>query len=476
MHKFKEKRFRYGAFSTVMMLLAIVLFVFVNLVADEFNISQDLTQEQIFSLTRQSHEFLANLEEDVTLYYIIPTGHEHTIIAQLLEEYAAASPHINVETRDPLLNPTIVHQFASDAGFDGGIPIGQTGSIVVQSRTGTRIVTEHDMMPRDFWGNLQNLGFEAEITRAIHHVTQGEPPIVYFVYGSGELPVQPGLVNFLESENFITHEINLVTTTLPQDADILFIQMPARDWTPDKANNIEAFLQEGGSAFIALNFTVDPTPNMNRVLAGYGLNLGDYLVLEGDSRQVFMNLPYYILPTSAGHEIVTDLEERNFANLLLFPSAIETLEMRRSSTEITPIWRTSANAFGRTDQGEESLSRVSSDIDGPFDLAVAVRERDALFADREFATHMVVVGNLSVIDDGVNTFIGGGNWHFVLNSLRWLQGQPPGIFIPNRTPPGMEPMLIPDFTANIFRGIAMGGIPLLCLGIGLIVWFRRRYS
>ena len=471
MRSLSEKRLRYGTFSTVMMLLAVVLFVLVNLVADEFNFSRDLTQEQFFTLTSQSRQFINELDQDITLIYVVPTGHEHWLLGQLLEEFDAASPRIRVETRDPLLNPTLMHEFAAAAGLDGGIPVGSTGSVIVQNGDQTRVVTELDMLPRDMWGNIQLIRFEAEITRAIHNVTQGEPPVIYFVSGSGEIPVMPLLSAFLQSENYIVRETNLVLNDVPDDADILFITMPNRDWTDVKSTRIQDFLHHDGRAFMALSFFPDELPNFASVMAGFGLRVSDALVLEGDSRQIFMGSPYNVIPTPTAHEILGHTDERAFANLLLFPAAMEVLDVRRASTNIEPIWVTSNDAFARVDRTEATTARIPSDIGGPFNLAVAVTDQFA-----GYTTQFVAVSSLTIIEDGLNDFIGGGNLHFVLNSLRWLHDQPPGILIPSRRPPGAEPLLIPEFHANVMRGVAMVGLPLGVMLAGVVVWVRRRYS
>ena len=472
---FKEKRFRYGTFSTAMMLLAVVLFVVVNLVADEFNRSRDLTAEQLFTLTSQSRNFLENLDRDVTITHIAQTGHENAIISQLMEEYAAASRHVTIEMRDPLINPAIVHALAERAGMDGGIP---DSSVVVQSSTDIRVITPSDMMTFDFnmWGQItgiRSFNFEAEITRALHFVTQGEPPIIYVVTGSEEMGIGPNLRTFLERENFIVRDVNLVVEEVPENADILIITMPSRDWAEIKADRILAFLEDEGRAFFAMHFSSTSFPNVDRVLAAYGIALGDYLVFEGNPRNI-LQLPHNVLPTISHHPIHTAAHERNFATLLQLPISLDVLDVRRVSLDIEPLMMTSREAFARVDPYEVSLVQVPSDISGPFVLAAAIT--DTRFIDRTLETRMVLVSSFAITNDEVDAFIGGGNSQFVLGSLNWLQGQPPGIFIPVRRPPGMAPLVMNQFQAAVLNGVAIVGLPLITIAAGVFVWFRRRHS
>jgi len=481
MRSLKDKRFRYGTFSTIMMLFAVVLFVLVNLLAGEFNRSRDLTAEQIFTLSAQSHNFLAGLDTDVRITYLAATGEDHFfhhIISALLDEYASGSPHVSVDVRDPMLNPALVHQLAASAGLEVGIP---PFSVVVESGGETRVVTLSDMVQQEvvnpFTGQSRIVGFmfEPAITRAMHIVTQGAPPIIYYVIGSGEPDLPQPFISFLESENFLMRQVNLVLEDVPEDADVLFIPTPMRDWTEVKADRVLAFLEAEGRAFFSVDFTFEYTPNFDRVLAAYGVRISDHIILEGDSRNIFMDSPYFILPTTIGHEITENLQVRNFANLVVFTTGVEVLDLRRASTTIEPLWMTTGDSFARVDIDNPSFARIPGDIDGPFNLAVAITDR-LFHIDTEFRTQLVVVGNMQFLDPGLTGFIGAGNWHFVLNSLRWMQGQPPSIWIPGRPTPGDAPLMLSQYQQNVISGIAMGGIPLICVAIGVFIWFRRRHS
>jgi len=468
----KNKRFRYGTFSTAMMLFAVMLFVLVNLVADAFNRTLDLTNEQMFSLTVQSQNFLNDLDQDVNIYFIARTGHENPILQQLLVEYDNASARLNVAYRDPLINPGIIHQFAADAGREGGIP---DNSIVVTGNGNIRVVTPGEMIAQNWQTGAVAFHFEPEITRAIHHVTQGAPPMIYFVTGSGERLPPASFVSLLMAENFAINTVDVVVEDIPDTADILFITMPSRDWTEVKAERILNFLQDEGRAFISLEYIVDATPNLDSVLAAYGLRIHPYEIREGDARNIFLGSPFMMLPSTFPHQITSDLRERNFPNLAPFPVAIDILDTRMLSTEITPLWSTSADAFGRPYGSDiTAASMVAGDVAGAFNLAVAVT--DTHFTDRQRTTEMVVMGGTDPFSEDVVRFIGAGNWQFAVNSLRWMQGQQPSIFIPPRHMPGAQPLMMTQMQANVIAGLSVIAIPLVLLGVGALIWIRRRNS
>jgi len=474
----KDKRFRYGSFSTAMMIFAVVIFVLVTLVAEEFNETWDLTIEQLYTLTPQSERFLESLDMDVTLYYIARTGAETHLVTRLFAEYAAASPRITTEIRDPMINPTFVHQFA--AGIDGGIP---EGSVIVRSEQGFRVITPADMEtwtvnPQTWQRFRESIDAERSITQAIHALTLGEPPVIYYITGSGEPPLSPALIEFLESENFVIREHNALLHDIPQTADALFISMPDRDWSSVKADRILDYLDNNeGRAFMALSFTTEDFPQLDRVLNSYGLALGDYIVIEGDARRTFLGNPMWMIPQLVPHEHITFplFLEGITTQLLLSPTGIEVLDMRRPGTVIEPLLITSMDAYGRhLDSDEETIQRLPQDQEGPFSLAVAVT--DTVFVQTTHTTRLVVVASGTIADPSVNEFIGGANWAFIANSLNWLRDQPPGIWVPVRRPPGVVPVMLTDAQVFTMSGIAMGGIPIALFGMGIFVWFRRRHS
>jgi len=474
----KDKRFRYGTMSTAMMIIAIVIFVLVNLLADEFNQNWDLTAEQLYTLTPQSERFLETLDMDITLTYVTRTGGETHRIVQLFAEYSAASSRITTEQRDPTINPAFLHQFATD--IEGGIP---DGSVIVQSPYDFRVIHPRDM---GTWARDQQTGQvfrasyeeESEITQAIHSLTLGEPRIIYHIIGSGEAPLPLPLVDYLRSENFIIRTHDAVLQDIPETAEALFITTPQRDWGVAKADRILDYLENNeGRAFIAMNLLPERFEQLDRVLQAYGLRLGDYIIFEGNAEQTIMNTPFWILPMWEPHEHITiPLVLQGFSGLLFeLPTGIEILERRRTETVIQPLFTTSRDAYGRlltTD--EDTIHRVPEDVDGPFNMAVAVT--DTIIIDVAHTTRIVMVSNTSVLNEATNAFIGGGNWAFISASLNWLQEQPAGIWVPVRRPAGAVPIVLSDAQVIGMTGVVMGVLPIGLFAAGVFIWFRRRHS
>jgi hypothetical protein len=300
-----------------------------------------------------------------------------------------------------------------------------------------------------------------------------EPTIVYVVTGSEDMPLPDQLVARMTAENFEVREIDLVVNDVPEDADILFITQPLRDWTHYKADRIRVFFDRGGRAFLAFHSTGKDFPNMNEVLAGYGVAIGEYIILEYSMTHMFNNNPLFILPTLRPHQITEPLHARSQRILMSSTTGFDMLPDRRTSTEITELLRTSSfsmGMFGETD--EESEPDI---VTGPFSVAIAIT--DSVFVEQMITTRLVMVGSPWMLENTHNAAIGGGNFDFVINSLNWLHERPSTVWIPPFVfMAGQIPMVMSSAQQHGLAVTAIAGVPLLCVVIGLFVWFKRRFS
>jgi ABC-2 type transport system permease protein len=250
--------------------------------------------------------------------------------------------------------------------------------------------------------------------------------------------------------------------------------MPGRDWSTDKAERVLSFLQNEGRAIFILGYQSERFVNLDNVLSAYGIGIGDYLVLEGDTNRFYMGNPGFIIPTFVPSEITQPLIDRRFVSLLVQTTAIDELTLVRSSTSIEPIMLTSPASYGKNNPEAASINKEPGDLEGPFALGVKVD--DTWYTHEAHTTKLIAFSCEFILEESINDMIGGTNWDLIINSLHWLSEQPVSIQIPSKSPSRVSPLSMSQGQANTIAFISVIALPLIFVGTGVFVWFRRRHN
>ena len=142
-----NKNLKYGAVSTSVMVVAIVVVVVLNLVtnvlSDKVPFSIDLTKNQLFSLTDESKDFARNLNQDVEIVVlsdekqIDDSGEYYKQAVSVIKEYAKASDKIKLTFKNVVKDPAYLNQYSSEN-------ISQ-GSIIVKTENKHKVFTWCDV-------------------------------------------------------------------------------------------------------------------------------------------------------------------------------------------------------------------------------------------------------------------------------------------------------------------------------------------
>lgn len=98
----QKKHLKQGSYSSIMTVIVLAVIVVINLIVAQIPTSKtqiDLSTQKMYSITDETKTALKDLDQDVTLYYIVQKGSEDDTIEKLLEHYDELSDHIKVETK-----------------------------------------------------------------------------------------------------------------------------------------------------------------------------------------------------------------------------------------------------------------------------------------------------------------------------------------------------------------------------------------
>lgn len=370
--------FRNGLYSTAILAAAIVLAVLVNLLVGAIPSKYtelDLSEAKMYTLSDSSRKLVQGMDQDVTIYYLCETGSEDAILTKLLDHYAEESSHLRWEQKDPALYPTFAAQYgASDAAAGSLIVVSGDDSVVLDAAD----LYEYDYSDYSTTGSANvTFGGEKQITSAIYKLTAAEESHVYYTTNHGEQAPTSSLTEALEAQNLDLQPLDLLTSTIPDDCSLLIMNAPASDFASDglvdEISQLQAYLENGGKVLLTTSAFVD-TPNLDAVMAQFGLAREPGLVVEGDAGHALYGYPYSLFPDYGTTEESTALNGVNKGSHVKLSVAQGITVTETDGVAAEPLLNTSEDSYSKADLDENTSSeKGAGDVDGPFSLAVWAR-------------------------------------------------------------------------------------------------------
>ncbi len=475
LQSFKDKKLRYGTFSTLTAILVIAVLVAINLVVGQMNVSYDLTTEKRYSLTQETKDALKDLNQDITVYALFRTGTSDAYMDQfreLLDQYPSVNNHIKVEYKDPYLYPQFVEKYVTEDQQVG------LGSIIVEGPSRFKVIpidklVTQEMDYQTFQNYVKSIDLEPQVTNTIRYVLDGNSSNIYVVGGHNEQALPESLKSRISLANYEVKDVTLLNqTSLPEDCNLLFITTPERDWTKEEAELVKTYLQNDGRAVFFLDFTGTDFPNLDGVLSTYGAEIVRGVVFEGDANHYFQGSPINLIPQYVDHEITHSLAEKGYMSIAPMSMAVKEAELKRSTTKFEPILVTSDKSYAKTNTQSQSIDKEQGDIDGPFALAAAIS--DSVYTDASHTTKIFFAATTSLLNESINNYVMGANYDLVINSINWTQDKSDSVYISPKTSTNTT-LTMNGAQAVLVIGISLL-VPIVIITFGVVRWLRRRNS
>lgn len=465
--------FRSGVYSAALAALVLVLAILLNLLVRAIPTKYtefDLSESGLFTLSDSSKEIAQNIDADVTIYYLAETGDEDVIITKLLNNYAAQNAHIRWELKDPAVYPTFAAQYGAQNSANG--------SLILVCGEKTTVLDASDLYTEDY-SNYYLTGSssvtfdgESKLTAALYSLTSGEPRHAYYTTNHGEQAMTDTLTEALENQNLAVSALDLLSSDIPDDCDLLIINDPAQDFASagalvDEMSALRSYLQQGGKLLVTTD-SYNKTPNLDALLAEFGLSRTEGLVVEGDSAHVLNSYPpYYLLPdyASATESGILDGVDRSRKVLLQMAQGITLTETENVLSEA--LLTTSDSAYSKTAGYEmTTIEQEDGDTDGPFTLAAYARNEDT-----EAEVVWVNCGNMD--NEGIYQVVP-GNVTFLQACAATLAGQENTTLIESKALDA-APITVANSTSVALGLVFVILLPAAVLAVGgVVVLLRRR--
>ena len=460
---------RVGGYSFVLSLVVLAILVAVNVLAEKLPSSWtqfDISAAQLYSLTADTKAVVTNLDQDVTIYWISQAGQEDTVIEKLLDRYEELSDHITVLKRDPDVYPTFAQQYTDETVTNN--------SLVVESGERNRYIGYDDIYQYDT-GNYYSTGSvsqvfdgEGQITSAINYVVRTDLPQVYLLSGHGEAELPQSFTDALTRANYETvADFSLLNVdAVPEDCDALLINAPTSDISGEELAMLQSYVQGGGRLLVFSGPQQDTDlPNLNALLADYGVTVTDGVVVDPNRDYYAFTAPYVLMPEIQQSDITQPLLDGSYN--IIVPIAQGLTVGDTTAGAVTPLLQTSADSFSKAaGYAMSTYEKEDGDIDGPFTLAVSIEDSAA-------GGRVLWVASDYLLDEQYNAFSAGANLDFVMNGLSWMIGETDAVSIRSKSL-DYNYLTISASSATWLKICMIGIIPVCFLLLGVDEVLRRR--
>lgn len=231
-----------GSYSLMITAIVLAILIVVNLFAGALPVSLtklDISASQLYSITSNTKVVVNNLQQDVTIYWIVQSDQEDAVIENLLSKYDSLSNHIKVVKKNPDVFPTFAQQYTEETVYNN--------SLVVESGERYRYISYDDIYitDADMYSYSYTTSFDGEgaITSAIDYVVSEDLPQLYVLEGHGEGELPATFSEQVEKENIELNTFSLLNVDeIPEDADAVLIYAPSSDISEEEANMLTIHL------------------------------------------------------------------------------------------------------------------------------------------------------------------------------------------------------------------------------------------
>ncbi len=479
-----RRDFRYGTNAVILVAAALVLFVVANLILESFGteLTVDMTREKLYSIGEVTDKNLKALDKDIEIIalYDEVQGASDANCVEVMKILALYDTYdrVTVSYKDPDKHPGLIRKTVGEIEASSY----SEGDYIVKCGDKTRRIASSDMFVYEtvnfFYRQKTGIQVEQKLTSAILFVTSDAYPVIYCDTGHGEKSRSDftKIFNRLEQEGCDVQDLNITEiTTIPKDAAVLVFLSPKKDLTEVEANMIEQWLIQSGGQIV---FCADEDPtwapftNFNRILQEqFGLAINSDVISETNSNN--------IIASANSDKAIKGLSVSkgplaNSSVYQVYLHATRSVEVLSLDTDTTYI-----ENYGiiKTMDTAKSVSVLDqSERTGVHVVAAA-----AVNNYHRKTIHGAVFGStVSLTDAYFEKYIPAQYTSAIfVQTVDWMiseYNENEGSAIQIKTYDAASTRVAVDKgQSNMLAVVSMLVIPVIIIGIGIVVWVRRRH-
>lgn len=463
-----SNRYKRKAAITILCVMAVVVCYFANLLISEasglFQLSYDMTDNKLFSISPDSSEYLSNLPDTIKITVTSEQGEFDHYIKKVLDKMDQISNKLSVEYIDTSLHPDLVEKYEKDSKIE-------KDTIIIANNARFLKFRSIDCYAMDENQNVTGFNAEGKIISTIINVIDYKKKTIKFTNGHNEGGYTE-LGKLLINNNFNIGKINLNSEELNFDTDLLMIVNPQRDFDAIEINKIDEYTRKGGKIILFKDPRYYNTSRIDQFLKVWGIKSKNNLIV--DKTFYYLNNPLYLIT-----KIAKTNDYRRVASMdkIIIAPISQALEMTYnkgiSDKSITvEILSSSIKSYSKEKSDFKDLNYKSGDKNGPFSIALLTK--NSKYPDsRSVDAAVMVIGSGLFADDKLLTINNFANSDFIIESVFNILGNKAAIGIPVKYFDSGY-LNISSNTAKTMGRVFTYIFPSTILFAGIIVWFIRK--
>jgi len=445
--------------SLITLLLIVCLTILLAWLSVRYQTQMDWTQSGRHTLSHASQEVLDRMEDPVE---ITAYARKDAALRQAIEKIVGRYQRLKTDINLRFINPDAVPDEVRNAG------VSINGELLVRYQGRTEHV---------------KTGTEEEFTNALQRLVRGSEHWLAFLEGHGERDPH-GTANHelklwtsqLATRGFKIQPLNLATVqVIPSNTKILVIASPTVNILPGEIALIVEYLLRGGNIL----WLADPGSlhGLEPLADQLNIKIPAGMVIDFSGSLVGIEDPSIVLNTPS---LYPEHAVTKAFNLTTFFPTTTSIRVEEQEEDLAAWNKSSLLVSGDHTwletgvlEGEIEFNE-DSDTPGPLDIGITLERTIDKESDEDTSSiqqRIIVVGDGDFLS---NAYVGNsGNLDLGVRLINWLSNDDDFISIPVKTMNDAH-LEFPSYASWIIGFGFILVLPLLFLGTGLFIWWRRK--
>ena len=492
--------------TTIAVITAVVLAnIAVTMFFERNPLTIDMTSDKRYTISEKSLEYVRSIKTDVKVTIFAKENDFENFnypynkqASELLKNYCRENHKISYRFVDMDSNPDIVRSYSDIKDMDivfeteteiDGKKLSRTRKIGVSdlvnfneqlveglSNSGFTIESyarknldgSQAMFIQYFASYISSSNAESAFTSALMTVTDPKPVYVTFLTGRNELGDLAYMKTLLEANGYNVNTVDITKDDIPEDTDIAVIGAPQTDYMQPDIDKLEKYMDNGGrqgKQIVCFSHAAQgETPLLDKLLAKYGLKVGEGIVCE-NREDKYYNQPYYTLSTDISEYLLSEMDVTSPSLLIAQSRPVETVETGNASLDVYKLCTSSDSGF---------TAETQALVNG--ETKVLKNEKQcyaALSIDQSTGSGIALFGTSSIAEDQFMAYGQYANKDMMLTLFGKMTGKSPEIKIEPKViaAKGFE---ITEAQKKTLKWIFVLGVPLVVAAVGIVITVRRK--